>query len=43
MAIPLVYKSCLNIASFDKAVIDFAAYREAVRIQDDEKRIFEVA
>lgn len=41
MAVPLVYKSCLNIESFDKAVEDYVAYKEAVNAQDDEKRAFD--
>ena len=41
MAIPLVYQSCLNISSFDKAVEDTKAYKEAVATQEEEKRQFE--
>lgn len=43
MAVPLVYKSCLNIESFDKAVEDIVAYNEAVNAQEEEKRAFEAA
>jgi hypothetical protein len=41
MAVPLVYKSCLNIDSFDRAVDDILAYQEAVNTQEEEKRAFE--
>lgn len=41
MAVPLVYKSCLNIASFDKSVEDTKAYKEACSHLAEEKRLFE--
>jgi hypothetical protein len=43
MAVPLVYKSCLNIESFDKAVEDFVKYKDEVSAQKEEMRVFELA
>ena len=37
MAIPLVYKSCLSVDSFQKAFDDLTAYNEAVARQEEEK------
>lgn len=41
MAVPLVYKSCLNITSFDKSVEEYKAYKEACNHVAEEKRLFE--
>ena len=37
MAVPLVYKSCLNVESFQKACDDLNTYNEAKAKQEDEK------
>jgi len=42
MAIPLVYKSCLNIDSFDKAVKDYQSFKARVREQNEEKAAWEI-
>ena len=41
MAVPLVYKSCLSVESFQKAYDDLVQYNEAVTKQDEEKAEFE--
>jgi len=42
MAVPLVYKSCLNINSFDKSVKDYTAYKAKVKEQNEEKAAWEI-
>ena len=37
MAVPLVYKSCLSVDSFQKAFDDLTTYNEAVAKQEEEK------
>lgn len=41
MAIPLVYKSCLSIDSFDQAVADYTRYKQALLQQETDKLIWE--
>ena len=43
MAIPLVYKSCLSVESFDAAVNGLIQYRERKAAQEDEKQQWETA
>jgi predicted nucleic acid-binding Zn ribbon protein len=40
IAVPLVYKSCLNIESFDQAVIDWQEYQQKLDEQKEEKEKF---
>lgn len=42
MAIPLVYKSCLSVESFEHAVKDWVRYRDDTKKQDEEKETFRV-
>ena len=40
MAIPLVYKSCLSIESFNQSVFDYQGYKQRCQALDEEKRIW---
>lgn len=42
MAIPLVYKSCLSVESFEHAVKDWTRYRDDTKKQDEEKETWRV-
>lgn len=42
MAVPLVYKSFLNVDSFDTAFKDFQNYKQRIREQNEEKAAHEI-